>query len=76
MNRELEDFIYSLEKMDTPDLVSNGLDDVWLADLTDEELIAYIHEAISRIPMEEDEWYEEEPHLLEEEWSDDYDEPL
>lgn len=63
MNQVLEDFIYALETMDTKDLAAHGLDDVWLAELSDEELIAFIHEAISRLPEDSDpflfEWNEE-----------------
>lgn len=62
----LEDFIYSLETMETRDLAAHGLDDVWLAELSEEELIAFIHEAISRLPEDYDpfsaEWEEEEEY--------------
>ena len=54
MNNVLEDFIYSLETMETRDLAAHGLDDVWLAELTEDELIAFIHEAIKRLPEDED----------------------
>ena len=67
MNNVLEDFIYSLETMETRDLAAHGLDDVWLAELSEDELIAFIHEAIKRLPEDEDpfsfelgEEYEEE----------------
>lgn len=61
MTRELDDFLYQLEKMNTWDLSNYAVDDVWLADLTDEELIILIHELVKRLPTEEvDEWYEEE----------------
>lgn len=64
MNNVLEDFIYSLETMETRDLAAYGLDDAWLAELEDDELIAFIHEAISRLPEDEDPfsfiWEEEE----------------
>lgn len=64
MNRDLEDFIYSLEQMDNGDLSSHALDDVWLAELTDEELIAVIHEMVKRLPDDGDfyvdEWDEED----------------
>lgn len=66
MNNVLEDFIYSLETMETRDLAAHGLDDVWLAELSEEELIAFIHEAISRLPEDYDpfsaEWEEEEEY--------------
>lgn len=66
MNNVLEDFIYSLETMETRDLAAHGLDDVWLAELSEEELIAFIHEAISRLPEDHDpfsaEWEEEEEY--------------
>lgn len=66
MNKVLEDFIYSLETMETRDLAAHGLDDVWLAELSEEELIAFIHEAISRLPEDYDpfsaEWEEEEEY--------------
>lgn len=64
MNNVLEDFIYSLETMETRDLAAYGLDDAWLTELTDDELIAFIHEAVSRLPEDHDpysiEWEEEE----------------
>ena len=69
MNNVLEDFIYSLETMETRDLAAYGLDDVWLAELTDDELIAFIHEAVSRLPEDHDpysfEWEEEEEDIEE-----------
>ena len=69
MNNVLEDFIYSLETMETRDLAAYGLDDLWLAELTDDELIAFIHEAISRLPEDRDpfsiEWEEEEEEFEE-----------
>ena len=67
MNNVLEDFIYALETMETQDLAAHGLDDVWLAELTEEELIAFIHEAISRLPEEEDPYLSEIAEVAEEE---------
>ena len=68
MTRELDDFLYQLEKMNTWDLSNYAVDDVWLADLTDEELIILIHELVKRLPTEEmDEWYEEE-ELSDSDW--------
>lgn len=69
MNNVLEDFIYSLETMETRDLAAYGLDDLWLTELTDDELIAFIHEAVSRLPEDHDpfsiEWEEEEEEIEE-----------
>lgn len=71
MTRELEDFLYQLEKMNTWDLSNYAVDDVWLADLTDEELIILIHELVKRLPTEEvDEWYEEEATEELEDWDE------
>ena len=67
MSRTLDDFIYSLETMETYDLAAYGLDDAWLADLTEEELIAFIHEAISRFPEEDDPYMKEWEDVPEEE---------
>jgi hypothetical protein len=73
MTRDLEDFIYSLEQMDNGDLSSHALDDVWLAELTDEELIAVIHEMVKRLPetedLYEDDWLEDD-YEDEEEWGE------
>lgn len=70
MTRELDDFLYQLEKMNTWDLSNYAVDDVWLADLTDEELIILIHELVKRLPTEEvDEWYEEE-ELSDSDWEE------
>lgn len=66
MNQALEDFLYQLETMNTNDLTNHALDDVWLSELDDEELIALIHEMVKRMPAEEnifdpdEEWEEEE----------------
>ena len=73
MNEILEDFIYSLEVMSTKDLSAHGLDDVWLAELTDEELIAFIHEAISRLPEDDDTMFSDWPEEIYEE-EQEYDE--
>ncbi len=70
MTRELDDFVYQLEQMDDKDLSSYALDDVWLADLNDDELIAVIHSLVSRLPQEEEDWYEETEIPEEEEWYD------
>ena len=65
MTGELEDFLYRLDQMDNADLTNHALDDVWLAELSDEELIGLIHIMANRLPREwidfedEDEWFEE-----------------
>lgn len=73
MTRDLEDFIYSLEQMDNGDLSSHALDDVWLAELTDEELIAVIHEMVKRLPdagdLYVDNWHDAG---YEDDYEDDY----
>lgn len=70
MTRELDDFLYQLEKMNTWDLSNYTVDDVWLADLTNEELIILMHELVKRLPTEEvDAWYEEE-ELSDSDWEE------
>lgn len=68
--RDLEDFLYQIETTETRDLAANTLDDVWLADLSDEELVVLIHELVKRLPQEEEDWYEEDGTFIEEEWDD------
>lgn len=73
MTRDLEDFIYSLEQMDNGDLSSHALDDVWLAELTDEELIAVIHEMVKRLPDDGDDDFYREAYSFVDEWDEEDD---
>ena len=79
MTGELEDFLYRLDQMDNADLTNHALDDMWLAELSDEELIGLIHIMANRLPREwidfegEDEWFEETALPDDEDWPD-YDE--
>lgn len=71
--RELEDFQYHIAQMSTLELTDNARDEVWLSDLTTEELIVLIHELVLRLPEETSEgWYlgDEQDEEDEEEWDE------
>lgn len=73
MTRELEDFLYQLEKTESRDLAMQSLDDVWLADLSDEELDILISELSRRLVSlteDPDDWYDEEPMEELEDWDE------
>lgn len=73
MTRELEDFLYQLEKTESRDLAMQSLDDVWLADLSDEELDILISELSRRLvdlTEDPDDWYEEDPMEGLEDWDE------
>lgn len=70
--KDLADFAYQIGQLSTADLTANALDDAWLMDLSNEELILLIHELVTRLPAEQTEdWYlEPDEAEFEEEWED------
>lgn len=69
--KDLHDFAYQIGQQSTEDLTANALDEVWLLDLSNEELIVLIHELVTRLPEDTSQGWYMEPDVEEEE--EDYD---